>query len=141
MNPIDESRMDWQTRMKAGGVEACPLCHHIPQLRHFQFTSTMVLALIHLYHVRSAKLDAVPPMVATGDSLRKLCYWGLARMVSDVDIAITHRGDAVVKNELDVPMTCVAAHGEPMFFEGDCVRASTLLDSRYSYEDLMGETA
>ena len=131
-------RGEWLAKMRDGGGPAhCPVCYHTTQLRQHVFTTTMALALIHLYH-RSVTVaeEAIPEVVKTGDSLSKLVLWGLA-IERPSGFRLGEEGFEVVMRRMRVSRQCVAANGYALWFADDRVWIDETLNQRYSYEDLM----
>lgn len=133
---LTEEVAAWRERLKSA-AEPCPACGHLPQLRRHKFTSTMALALIHQYH-KGAPIAAraIPPRLSTGGTLVKLVLWGLVR-VSGGQCELTREGLDTVLERRSLYRECVAAHGVPMWWDGDLVTLRQTLDQRWSYEDLM----
>lgn len=131
------TREEWIDEMRTAGALPCPTCVHVPQLRKHAFTTTMALALIFLYR-RKAPVPA-PAHVRTGDSLKKLEWWGLARRAEPGDYELTDRGTEVVLKRNTVPRYLVVAHGQALWGTGELIWIDEALNQRYSYEDLMRE--
>jgi hypothetical protein len=138
---LDDAAERWREEMRVHGAKPCPVCNHTPQLRQHVFTATMALALIHLYHRGGpAEAGSIPELVKTGESLKKLVLWGYATQRGDA-FSLTKSGLAVVVRQEAVPVRCVAAHGQALWFAAESVYIDDTLSQRYSYDDLMREGA
>lgn len=126
----------WRERLKTE-PEPCPACGHLPQLRRHKFTSTMALALIYLYH-KGAPIEVrvIPPRLATGETVRKLALWDLVKITGE-RCELTKTGLATVLERTSLYRQCIAAHGVPMWWDGELVALRETLDKRWSYDDLM----
>lgn len=138
MSLAGPARAHWvRGMMEDGKARACPVCYHDPQLRGHVFTTTMALALIHLYHRGApAGEDTIPEVVKTGDSLKKLVMWGLVAE-GEGQYRLAPDGQEVVAKRLRVARQCMAANGYALWFSGDKVWLDETLNQRYSYENLM----
>lgn len=136
-DPALDVRARWIAEMEERGATDCPVCFHAPQLRQHAFTATMALALIHLHHRgEPAAADTIPMLVSTGESLKKLVLWGLARYEEGA-YRLTPEGEEVVHKRATVARHCMAANGYPAWFSGARAWIDETLNQRYSYEDLM----